>query len=65
MAAISWLIRSGTAALSSGFSKETLGEICALPEVLEVSSGGVTLGATLLGVRLEGAVDTGDELTSG
>ena len=51
--------------LSSGFSKETLGEICALPEVLEVSSGGVTLGATLLGVRLEGAVDTGDELTSG
>ena len=64
MAAISWLIRSGTAALSSGFPKETLGEICALPGLLEVSSG-VTLGATLLGVRLEGAVDTGDELTSG
>jgi hypothetical protein len=44
MAAISWLIRSGTAALSSGFPKETLGEICALPEVLEVSSEALRWG---------------------
>ena len=65
MAAISWLIRSETVELSSGFSKETLGEICALSEVLDVSSGGVTLGAMLLGARLEYAVDTGDELMSG
>ena len=65
MAFISWLIKSGTVALSSGFSKETLGEICALSEVLEVGSGDVKLGASLLGERLEDTVDTGDELTSG